>query len=191
MLLNSNGEMPIGMAMPSFALPDTVSEKMVASSEFAGEPLVVAFWCNHCPYVKHIRNEFVLFARECAKQGVRVVAISSNDEVKYPQDGPVAMAAEARSAGYEFPYLFDASQETAKAFGAACTPDLYLFDAAGKLFYHGQFDESRPSAAVAVTGSDLRGAVALLLANHSPPSRQRPSVGCSIKWRPGNAPSYA
>lgn len=180
-----------GAAMPHFELPDAVSGELVRSDAQQGAGLVVAFLCNHCPYVKHIRLEFAEFARWCASVGVDVVAISSNDEQTHPQDGPDFMAEEAASAGYEFPYLFDETQEVAKSFGAACTPDLYLFDAAHKLTYHGQFDASRPNSGISVTGKNLREAVSLMLAEKPSIEEQRPSVGCSIKWRAGNAPSYA
>jgi len=192
-MVSGNGEMARGAALPNFELPDAVSGELVRSDAHEQERsgLVVAFLCNHCPYVKHIRQEFAEFARWCASVGVGVVAISSNDEQTHPQDGPKFMAKEAASAGYEFPYLFDETQEVAKSFGAACTPDLYLFDAAHKLTYHGQFDASRPNSGIPVTGKDLREAVSLMLAKKPPIEEQRPSVGCNIKWRSGNAPSYA
>ena len=175
--------LPLGTPLPHFSLPDTVSGRTVASTELAGKANVVAFICNHCPYVKHIRQGLAEFGRYCAERGVPLVAISSNDPTSHPDDGPREMAAEARAAGYGFPYLFDESQAIARAFNAACTPEFYVFGADGKLAYRGQFDASRPKNAVPVTGSDLRAAVDALLAGKSPSGDQIPSIGCSIKWR--------
>jgi peroxiredoxin len=176
--------------MPSFALPDAASGRTVSSAELAGKPAVVAFICNHCPYVKHLRTELARFGRHCQERGVAVVGISSNDAVGYPQDAPGPMAEEARQHGYVFPYLFDESQEVAKAFRAACTPEFYLFDSTGKLVYRGQFDDSRPGSEKPVTGADLRRAVDAVLKGEPPSAEQVPSVGCSIKWKKGNAPDY-
>lgn len=173
----------LGTPMPSFNLPDTVSGKLVASSTLAGKPAVVMFICNHCPYVKHIRVALAAFGRYCQEQGVGMVAISSNDVVQYPDDGPEAMALEAKDSGYVFPYLFDESQEVARAFDAACTPDLYIYDARGLLAYRGQFDESRPKNTLPVTGADARAAVDALLAGKAPSAQQTPSIGCNIKWK--------
>ena len=173
----------LGTAMPSFDLPDTISGKHVSSESLLGKPAVVIFICNHCPYVKHIREGFADFGRLCQQRGVGLVAISSNDVVQYPEDGPEAMADEARQAGYVFPYLFDASQDVARAFDAACTPDLYLYDAQGALAYRGQFDDSRPNNGIPVTGKDARAAVEALLAGSSPSADQKPSIGCNIKWK--------
>ena len=173
----------LGTRMPSFNLPDTVSGQSVDSASLAGRPAVVMFICCHCPYVKHIREGLAAFGRYCAEQGVGMVAISSNDVVAYPDDGPEAMALEARSSGYVFPYLFDESQAVARAFDAACTPDLYIYDAQGKLAYRGQFDDSRPKNTLPVTGADARAAVAALLAGAAPTTEQKPSIGCNIKWK--------
>jgi peroxiredoxin len=173
----------LGTPMPSFNLPDTVSGKSVDSSSLAGKPSVVIFICNHCPYVKHIREGLAAFGRYCQEQGVAMVAISSNDVAAYPDDSPEAMALEARSSGYVFPYLFDESQAVARAFDAACTPDLYIYDARGRLAYRGQFDDSRPKNTLPVTGADARAAVAALLAGQAPSSDQKPSIGCNIKWK--------
>jgi peroxiredoxin len=174
----------LGTAMPSFDLPDTVSGKSVSSDSLRGKPAVVIFICNHCPYVKHIRQGLADFGRLCQERGVGLVAISSNDVAQYPEDGPEAMANEAKQSGYGFPYLFDESQEVARAFDAACTPDLYIYDAQGKLAYRGQFDDSRPKNGLPVTGKDARAAVEALLAGRSPSSDQRASIGCNIKWKP-------
>lgn len=173
----------LGSAMPSFELPDTVSGKSVSSSSLLGKPSVVMFICNHCPYVKHIRQGLADFGRLCQERGVAMVAISSNDVLQYPDDGPEAMAVEAKQSGYVFPYLFDESQAVARAFDAACTPDLYIYDAKGLLAYRGQFDDSRPKNDAPVTGKDARAAVEALLSGAAPSPDQKPSIGCNIKWR--------
>jgi thiol-disulfide isomerase/thioredoxin len=183
--------LPLGTPMPEFALPDTVSGRLVSSAELAGKPSVVLFICNHCPYVKHLREGLARFGRDYGERGIGLVAISANDSAAYPDDAPDAMAREARAAGYSFPYLFDESQATARAFRAACTPDLYVFDMTGKLAYRGQFDDSRPKNDLPVTGKDARAAVDALLAGKAPPVLQKPSIGCSIKWKPGNDPNDA
>src|SRR5262249_32873588 len=149
--------------LPAFTLPDAATGKSVDSRELAGAIAVVAVLCNHCPYVKHIQREFAAFGRECVEKGGRLVAISSHAGSTYPQDGPREMAVEARTAGYAFPYLYDESQSVAKAFQAACTPEFYVFDRAGKLAYRGRFDESTPKNGAPVTGRDLRAAVDALL----------------------------
>lgn len=183
--------LPLGTEMPEFELPDVVSGRSVSSSDLRSSPAsVVVFWCNHCPFVKHVSAGFVDFARDARAQGVAVVAISSNDAEAYPQDGPEAMARLAESEGYGFPYLYDETQEVAKAFAAACTPDVYLFDGDGRLAYRGQFDGSRPGNAVPVTGGDLRAALARVLDGERVPDDQLPSLGCNIKWKPGRAPAY-
>ncbi len=180
--------LPLGTQLPAFDLLDVVTGRTFTSSTLAGKPAVVAFICNHCPYVKHLRVELAAFGRECAEGGVGMVAISSNDVESYPQDGPGPMADEARQHEYAFPYLFDANQSVAVAFHAACTPDFFLFDASGSLTYRGQFDDSRPSNGKPVTGSDLRAARDATLAGRAPSADQRPSIGCNIKWRAGNQP---
>ena len=182
--------LPIGTAIPTVTLPDVVTGKPFSSTSLAGKPAVVAFICNHCPYVKHIRTQLAAFGREAATRGVGMVAINSNDIQAYPQDGPPAVAAEARENGYAFPYLLDEEQDVAKQFRAACTPDFFLFDAAGKLVYRGQFDDSRPGNDKPVTGRDLRDAVDATLAGHDPAAEQRASIGCNIKWRSGSEPEY-
>jgi len=179
----------LGTQMPSFSLPDAVTGKTVDSSLLAGRPSVVIFICNHCPYVKHIRAGLVDFGRFCRERNVGMVAISSNDVGTHPADAPELMAIEASEAGFVFPYLYDGSQEVAKAFAAACTPDLYIFDQDGKLAYRGQFDGARPGNGVPVTGRDARAAVEALLAGQAPSPQQKASIGCSIKWKPGNEPA--
>jgi peroxiredoxin len=173
----------LGTPLPRFSLPDAVTGKTVDSSQFSGQPLVVAFICNHCPFVKHIRQGLADFGAHCAEKGAALVAISSNDVANYPDDSPENMAKEAREAGYGFPYLYDESQAVARAFNAACTPDLYLFDRAGKLAYRGQFDDSRPGNGVPVTGRDLRAALDAVVLGRAPSSEQTPSIGCNIKWK--------
>ncbi len=173
----------LGTNLPEFALPDAVSGKTVSSASLAGKPSVVFFICNHCPFVKHIRAGIADFGRYCQERGAAMVAVSSNDAVAYPADAPPAMALEAKDAGYVFPYLFDESQAVARAFDAACTPDLYIFDAQGMLAYRGQFDAARPGNDVPVTGRDARAALDALLAGNAPSADQIPSIGCNIKWK--------
>ena len=182
--------LPLGTSAPDFHLPDT-SGKTVSLADFNGaSALLVVFMCNHCPYVKHIRSGLAQLAREYLPRGVAIAGISSNDAVNYPADGPAKMAEEAKSAGYIFPYLYDESQETAKAYRAACTPDFYLFDAQHHLVYRGQFDDSRPGNGVPATGQDLREALDAALAGQPPLAKQKPSIGCNIKWKSGNQPEY-
>jgi len=180
----------LGTLLPSFSLPD-FSDKTVSDADFTGaRALLVAFICPHCPFVRHIRGEFAKFAKEYDAKGLKVVAIASNSVTEYPEDGPAGMKAEATEVGYIFPYLFDWKQDAAKAFRAACTPDLFLFDADRRLVYRGQFDGSRPKNNVPVTGADLRAAADAVLAGKGAPELQRASMGCNIKWYPGNEPAY-
>jgi len=181
----------LGTAAPDFRLPDT-NGKIVALADFASAPaLVVMFICNHCPYVRHIRSGLAEFGREYQKRGAAIVAISANDIETHPEDSPARMAQEAKAAGYTFPYLYDAPQAVAKAYKAACTPDIYLFDKGRKLVYRGQFDASRPGNGVPVTGKDLRAAVDAVLGGKPVSAHQTPSMGCNIKWKPGSEPGYA
>jgi thiol-disulfide isomerase/thioredoxin len=180
----------LGTSAPTLRLPD-YDGAMHSLEDFAKAPaLLVVFVCNHCPFVRHIRAEFARFAREYAPRGLAIVAINSNDLAAYPQDGPDAMRQEARELGYGFPYLIDATQSVAKAYRAACTPDFFLFDAGRKLVYRGQFDDSRPGSDRPVTGADLRAAADAVLAGCPVSPDQRPSLGCNIKWKPGEAPDY-
>jgi peroxiredoxin len=182
--------LPLGTGAPNFKLPDP-SGKLVSLDDFKNAPaLVVAFICNHCPYVKHIRTQFAAFAKEYQARGVGVVAINSNDVENYPEDSPKKMAEEIKQAGYTFPYLYDETQEVAKAYRAACTPDLYLFDRGQRLVYRGQFDDSRPGNGRPVTGADLRTALDAVLAGRAVHLNQKPSMGCNIKWKRRNAPDY-
>jgi peroxiredoxin len=179
----------LGTRAPDFRLPDP-SGKVVALDDFKDAPAVlVAFICNHCPYVQHIREGFARFARDY-ERGLAIVAINSNDVSQYPADSPQRMAEEIEKAGYVFPYLYDESQAVAKAYRAACTPDFYLFDGRRRLVYRGQFDDSRPGSERPVTGRDLREAVDAVLAGRPLPADQRPSLGCNIKWKRGKEPDY-
>ena len=180
--------LPLGTPAPDFALPDPTG-KTVALADFAAAPaLVIVFMCNHCPYVKHVRAGLARFGRDVRARGVAMVGINANDVTNYPEDSPARMAEEARCAGYTFPYLFDATQAVARAYRAACTPDFFLFDAPRRLVYRGQFDASRPGNGLPATGSDLRSAVEAVLAGKPVSANQKPSLGCNIKWRPGNEP---
>ncbi len=184
--------LPLGTSAPDFKLRDTVSGDTYSLGDFEGRAaLVVMFLCNHCPYVQHVRHGLAELGRDYAEADVGIVAISSNDVESYPSDGPEAMAQEAAAVGYTFPYLFDETQEVAKAYTAACTPDFFLFDGDRKLVYRGQLDSSRPGSLTKVTGEDLRAAIDAVLAGQPVPEDQRPSMGCGIKWKPGNAPAYA
>ena len=183
--------LPVGTPLPAFRLPDA-DGRVFSSDEIRGtQPLLVMFTCNHCPYARHIRQGFGRFAADYQPRGLAIVAIMSNDVAMHPEDGPEGMKEEARQGHYAFPYLHDESQEVAKAFRAACTPDLFLFDASGTLVYRGQFDGSRPGNAEPVTGSDLRGAVDAVLNGTPVTDVQKASIGCNIKWKPGNEPDYA
>jgi len=180
----------LGAAAPDFRLPDT-NGRMVSPAGFKDAPaLLVAFMCNHCPFVKHIRHELADLAAEYQKRGTAVVGINSNDISSYPDDSPARMAEEVKVIGYTFPYLYDETQAVAKAYRAACTPDIYLFDRDRHLVYRGQFDDSRPGNGLPVTGKDLREALDAVLDGRPVFSNQKPSIGCNIKWRPGNEPDY-
>ena len=181
----------LGTEAPNFSLPDVVSGRNVSLDDFPdAKGFMIAFICNHCPFVQLIRHEFARYGREYTDRGVTVIAINSNDILAHPEDGPDAMSDEARRFGYAFPYCLDEDQSVAKAYQAACTPDLYLFDANRKLVYRGQFDDSRPGSDAPVTGADLRAASDALLAGQSIPEPQKASLGCNIKWKPGNEPAY-
>ena len=183
--------LPLGTPAPAFALADVVTGRTVAPGDFASSPLLlVVFICNHCPFVKHMLDGFVAFAREFGARGLAVAAISENDIASYPDDAPGEMARIARLKGFTFPYLYDESQEVARAYQAVCTPDFFLFDRDGRLAYRGQFDASRPGNGVPVTGADLRAACDALLAGKALTGEQKPSVGCSIKWKAGQEPDW-
>lgn len=183
--------LPLDTQAPPFSLVDTVTGRVVSLGDFAASrALLVMFICNHCPFVRHVRGGIAQLARDYQPRGVAIVAISSNDPGRYPEDGPAEMAKEAAAAGYTFPYLFDESQTVAKAYRAACTPDFFLFDSTRKLVYRGQLDDSRPGNALPVTGEDLRAAIDAVLAGRPVPPEQYPSIGCNIKWRAGGEPDY-
>lgn len=191
MARQSSRMLPLGTAAVPFALPDTVTGRVVTLEDFATAPLLlVVFTCNHCPFVKHILDGFVAFAREFGPRGVAVVAISPNDVTSYPEDAPAEMARIARLKGFTFPYLYDESQEVAKAYQAVCTPDFFLFDRERRLAYRGQFDASRPGGRVPVTGADLRAACEALLGGKPVTQEQIPGIGCSIKWQAGREPAW-
>lgn len=181
----------LGVQAPDFQLPEPVTGHTVSLEDFKEAPaLLVMFMCNHCPYVKHIRSALAEFAREYQPKGLASVGINANDVQNYPDDSPEKMAEEVESQGYVFPYLYDANQTVAKAYKAACTPDFFLFDKDRQLVYRGQFDDSRPGNNLPVTGKDLRSAVEAVLSGQAISSEQRPSMGCNIKWKPGNEPDY-
>jgi len=189
MVKTASTMLPLGTTAPDFALKN-IDGSTVSRDQFAGKPLLVIFMCNHCPFVVHIREALADFTSEYLDKGLAIVGISSNDVENYPQDGPDKMVEEAADAGYKFPYLFDATQDVAKAYKAACTPDFFLFDADHALAYRGQFDSSRPSLDTPVTGEDLRKACDLVLAGDSVPGEQTPGLGCNIKWVEGHEPEY-
>lgn len=181
--------MPLGTEAPDFRLPDT-NGNTVSLADFRGRPVLVMFICNHCPYVKHIRAGLAQLGRDYQSRRIGIVAISSNDVDNHPDDSPARMKEEAQKAGYVFPYLYDETQSVAKAFRAACTPDFFLFDTEHRLAYRGQFDDSRPSNALPVTGNDLREAIDAVLIGKELSGTQKPSVGCNIKWKTGQEPDY-
>jgi len=185
--------LPLGTFAPPFRLPDAVTGKTVSLDDFKNSPsLLVMFICNHCPFIKHVRDELARLGLDYHSKGVAIVAISSNDVENFPADSPDLMKREAADAGYTFPYLYDESQEVARAYDAACTPDFFVFDRSRKLVYRGQLDDSRPSKVVGrdipVTGQDLRAALDAVLAGKNPTADQKPSLGCNIKWKPAMNP---
>ena len=183
MALTPSTMLPLGTPAPDFALPSTEGETVRLGDFGAAPALVVAFICNHCPYVKHVRKPLRDLAERYQGRGVAFVGISSNDVTTHPDDSPEKMAEEKRSVGYTFPYLYDESQDVARAYHAACTPDFYVFDADHKLVYRGQFDASRPGNDVAPTGDDLAAAIDAVLEGRPVPDDQKPSIGCNIKWK--------
>ena len=191
MVLTPSTMMPLGRPAPDFSLPEPATGKTVSLADFAdAKAVLVVFLSNHCPYVKHIAGELARFGRDYQPRGVAMVGIMANDVENHPDDAPAKMAEEVATRGYTFPYLYDESQEVAKAYQAACTPDFFLFDADRKLVYRGQFDGARPSLDVPVTGEDLRAACDAVLAGRVPPEEQQASAGCNIKWKAGNNPPW-
>jgi peroxiredoxin len=183
---------PLGTPAPDFTLPDVRTGHLVSLSDFRDkQALLVIFLCRHCPFVKHIQHELAHLGNEYLGRGVGVVAISANDADKYPEDAPDKLREMAGELGFQFPLLYDADQQTAKAYTAACTPDFFVFDQERRLVYRGQFDGSRPSNDIPVTGNDLRKALNSVLASEPIEDEQKPSIGCNIKWKPGNQPAYA
>jgi peroxiredoxin len=190
MVKTASTMLPLGTKAPDFSLVN-VDGRTVSLSDFDNAPaLLVAFICNHCPFVKHIADRLAEFGRECQAKGAAMVAINPNDASKYPDDSPERMVHEAEERGYTFPYLFDETQEVAKAYHAACTPDFFVFGKDRRLVYRGQFDDSRPDSGIPVTGKDLMAAIDAALAGQKPPEPHRPSIGCNIKWRSGAEPEY-
>lgn len=176
--------LPLGTSAPLFTLPDTVSGDMISLADVKSDKAnVVMFICNHCPYVKHVNSQLVQLAHDYHLKGVTILAINSNDIISHPGDAPDKMKEAAKTIGYPFPYLFDETQEVAKAYQAACTPDFYLFDGDLQLVYRGQFDDARPGNNVPVTGQDLRAALDAVLNDEQPDPNQTPSMGCNIKWK--------
>lgn len=184
--------LPLGTPAPPFTLRDVVSGQSYSLDSFAGKAaLLIMFLCRHCPYVQHVEQEVARLGQDYQDRGLGIIGISSNDPAHYPEDAPERLKEMAQRLGFHFPFCFDESQEVAMAYKAACTPDFYLFDAGRRLVYRGQLDDSRPSNGKPVTGRDLRTAIDAVLAGKPVDANQKPSIGCSIKWKPGNAPSYA
>lgn len=192
MAKTSSNMLELGTAAPDFSLPDVVSGQTVSLDTFkAMKSLLVMFICRHCPYVKHVQHELARIGKDYSEKNVGIVAISANDAGNYPDDSPESLREMARQLGFAFPLCFDETQQTAKDYSAACTPDFFLFDENRKLVYRGQLDESRPESLIPVTGRDLRDALEAVLQGGPVSQDQRPSLGCNIKWKPGNEPAYA
>lgn len=192
MALTSSTMLPLGTPLPAFQLPDVVSGKLISPEQFRDKKaLLVMFICRHCPYVVHVREELAKLGRDYLDRGLGIIAISSNDASQYPDDAPDKLKEMAEQLGFVFPLCYDESQEVAKKFTAACTPDFFLFDHNRRLVYRGQLDDSRPGNGIPVTGKDLRAAIEAVLAGQPVPPNQKPSAGCNIKWKPGNEPDYA
>jgi peroxiredoxin len=191
MVMTASTMLPLGTSALGFSLPDTEGN-IVSAEDFKGAPaLLVIFMCNHCPFVKHILTDMVELIKAYQAKGIAVVGINSNDVANFAEDSPEMMARVAKDAGFTFPYLYDETQEIAKAYHAACTPDFFLFDKQRKLVYRGQMDDSRPGNNIPITGSDLRAALDAVLEGRDVPEEQKPSIGCNIKWKQGNEPEYA
>ena len=191
MVMTASTMLPLETVAPDFSLPDTRGN-MVSPRDFADAPgLLVIFMCNHCPFVKHVLNGMIAMVKDYQGKGVAVVGINSNDVESFPEDRPEMMAEVAEEKGFTFAYLYDESQEVARVYRAACTPDFYLFDGQRRLAYRGQMDDSRPGNNIPVTGADLRAAMDAVLAGQHVNEDQKPSMGCNIKWKPGREPEYA
>ena len=183
MALTESTMLELGTTAPDFSLPDVVSGKTVSRDDLRGKPLLVLFICTHCPYVKHIEKGIAQLGADYAARPINIAAISSNDAENYPDDCPEGLRRQAQRLGFRFPYLYDETQQVARAFKAACTPDIYLFDSKLELVYRGQFDQSRPGNCIPVTGHDLRAAIDEVLSNREVTQDQSPSIGCNIKWK--------
>ena len=189
MALTPSAMIALGVRAPDFDLPDVVSGRRVSLASFSGrKALLVMFICRHCPYVQHVQLELARLGRDYAGKNLGIVAISSNDAKNYPEDAPASLKEMAGELGFNFPFCYDESQEVAKKYSAACTPDFFLFDDERKLVYRGQLDDSRPGNNKPLNGKDLRAALDALLSNRPVDSKQKPSIGCNIKWKPGNEP---
>jgi peroxiredoxin len=191
MVKTASTMMPLGAVAPDFSLPNTIDGKVMSLADFKEkQALLMMFICNHCPFVVHVQEELARVGRDYQDKDIAIVAVSANDADNYPDDAPALLKERAEQLGYAFPYLYDESQSTAKAYSAACTPDFFLFDADRKLVYRGQMDGSRPGNNIPVTGVDLRRAIDALLDGQSISTDQTPSIGCNIKWKEGNEPDY-
>jgi peroxiredoxin len=190
MVMTASTMLPLGTEAPGFALPDAAGNLVSLSDFEEAKTLVLVFMCNHCPFVKHVIDGLVKLAKEYQSRGVAFVGINANDVNQFPEDRPEKMAQFAREKGFTFPYLYDQTQDVAKQYHAACTPDFFIFDENRRLVYRGQMDDSRPGSSVPVTGADLRAALDAILAEKPVPEAQKPSMGCNIKWKAGNEPEY-
>ncbi|WP_319422826.1 thioredoxin family protein [Pleurocapsa sp. FMAR1] len=191
MVKTASTMLALGTAAPEFELQDVVSGKTVSLADFSDrQALLLMFICQHCPFVKHVQNELASIGQDYDQQPLGIVAISANDVANYPQDAPEKLKQMAQELNFNFPVCYDESQEVSKVYTAACTPDFFLFDADAKLAYRGQLDDSRPSTNIPVTGKDLRQAIDALLQGKTVDFEQKPSIGCNIKWKPGNEPKY-
>jgi peroxiredoxin len=191
MAVTASTMIALGTSAPDFSLPGTEGNVVSLSDFDNSSALLIIFMCNHCPFVKHVQENLVELIEGYQARGVAVVGINSNDVANYPDDSPEMMAKLAKESGYTFPYLYDETQEVAKAYSAACTPDFFLFDGNRSLVYRGQMDDSRPGNGVSVTGADLTAAIDAVLGGEPVAAEQKPSMGCNIKWKPGNEPDYA
>jgi peroxiredoxin len=190
MVKTASTMLPLGTPAPDFTLSDVVSGKKVSRTDFEGRPLLMMFICAHCPFVIHLQDALASLLQRYKGTALAPVALCSNSVKTHPGDAPDKLAAQARSCSFSFPYLHDETQSVAKAYTAACTPDFFLFDASHRLVYRGQFDDSRPNSGLPISGEDLRKAIDAVLAGHEALAEQKPSIGCNIKWHPGQEPDY-
>lgn len=192
MALTASTMLPLGTLAPDFQLPDVVSQQIISLASFADKKaLLVMFICRHCPFVKHVQSQLALIGKDYFESDLGIVAISANDVENYPDDAPDLLKTMATELGFKFPLCYDKTQQTAKAYTAACTPDFFVFDSNRQLVYRGQLDDSRPSNGKPVTGADLRAAIEAVLADKPIDDEQKPSIGCNIKWKAGNTPNYS